>query len=330
MKTVEKEKKLLLQLLNIDENKINYYLKNNNVSHTNTGVVDLSFLLYVCVQSRLTDVQIVYNTTTDVVSFVSYLRSVKAIDFDRYEIINKDLHLFYDEIAYVIKDAGLYLFDTPTYLQMVLNETNSGLHTATYRSNKYMTNVGPSMMYRLSYIGYPKIGGVDDEFDSEYVHSFDSFEEVDEKIHFVTDAQFDPSFKITSPYLTPENSLKLEKKLNIYKDSFSLLTQGFKINKFYDPVKGKITFFINKDNELDFNINIQFNHKFNDYFALEQIDKIIKNKQHFKSEHFSNFLSSFEIIFIDYFKKNDFLVDVNILCVDDLVNYRNLMGMAKI
>lgn len=146
----------------------------------------------------------------------------------------------------------------------------------------------------------------------------------------MTDAELDHNFKITSKHLTPENSIKIEKKLNIYKDSLSLLTKGFKINECYHPVKSKITFFINEINELDFNINIQFNHKFNDYFALEQIDKIIKNKKHFKAEHFSNFLSSFEMIFIDYFKKNDFLVDVKISCVDDLLNYRNLMGMAKI
>lgn len=331
MKTIEKEKKLLLQLLNLDEHKINYYLKNNNISHTATGVVDLSLLLYVCVQSGLTDVHIIYNTATDVVSFVPYLRSVKEIDFDRYEIINKDLHLFYNGVSYVIKDAGLYLFDKPTYLQMALNETNSGLHTVTYRSHKYMTNVGPSMMYRLVYIGYPKIGGyVDDEFDFAYVHSFDAFEENDEKIYFVTNAELDRNFKITSKYLTPENSIQIEKKLNIYKDSISLLTKGFKINEYYHPVKGKITFFINEVNELDFNINIQFNHNLNDYFALEQIDKIIKNKEHFKAEQFSNFLSSFEMMFIDYFKKNDFLIDVKISCIDDLFNYRNLMGMAKI
>jgi hypothetical protein len=194
-----------------------------------------------------------------------------------------------------------------------------------------MTNVGPSLMYRLVYIGYPKIGGyVDDEFDFEYVHSFDAFEENDEKIHFVTDAELDHNFKITSKYLTPENSIQIEKKLNIYKDSLSLLTKGFKINEYYRPVKGKITFFINEVNELDFNINIQFNHNFNSYFSLEQIDKIIQNKKHFKAEHFSNFLSSFEMIFIDYFKKNDFLIDVKISCIDDLSNYRNLMGMAKI
>ena len=240
MKTIEKEKNLLLQLLNLDEHKINYYLKNNNVSHTATGVVDLSLLLYVCVQSGLTDVQIIYNTTTDVVSFVPYLRSVKEIDFDRYEIINKDL------------------------------------------------------------------------------------------IYFVTDTELDRNFKITSKYLTPENSIQIEKKLNIYKDSISLLTKGFKNNEYYYPVKGKITFFVNEVNELDFNINIQFNHKLNDYVALEQIDKIIKNKEHFKAEQFSNFLSSFEMMFIDYFKKNDFLVDVKISCVDDLLNYRNLMGMVKI
>jgi hypothetical protein len=325
------EKELLLQLLNIDEKNINYYLKNNNVSHMDTGIVDLSFLLYSCVKSGLTDVQIVYNQTTDVVSFISYLRSIENIDFDRYEIIKKDLHLFYKGISYVIKDAGLYLFDEPTYLQMSLNENNSGLHTATYRTNKYMTNVGPSLMYRLVYIGYPKIGGyVDDEFDFQYEHSFDALEELDEKNYFVTDAQLDHNFKITSKYLTQKNSKKLDKKLNIYKDSLSLITKGSKINEYYSPIKSRITFFINEDNELDFNLNMQFNHNLYSYSALEQIDKIINYKKHFESNFFIHFLSSFESIFIEYFKKNDFLIDVSINCVDDLLNYRNLMGMAKI
>jgi hypothetical protein len=325
------EKDLLLQVLNVDEKNVNYSLKNNNVFHMATGIVDQSFLLYSCVKSGLTDFQIVHNKTTDVVSFISHLRSIKNIDFDRYEIINKDLHLFYDGIAYVIKDAGLYLFDEPTYLQMALNENNSGLHTATYRTHKYMTNVGPSLMYRLVYIGYPKIGGyVDDEFDFQYEHSFDAIEELNEKTYFVTDAQLDHNFRITSKYLTPENSKKFDKKLDIYKESLSLITKGFKINEYYSPTKSRITFFIDEDNELDFILNMQFNHNLYSYSALEQIDRIINYKKHFESNFFIHFLSSFEVVFTEYFKKNDFLIDVNITCVDDLLNYRNLMGMAKI
>lgn len=328
---MNQEKDLLLSLLNVDESKINYHLKNGNVSHTATGVVDLSFLLYMGLKTGTNDFQIVYNTSADNVSFFSYLNTNDNIQFDRYEVHNKDLHLFHKEISYIIKDAGLYLFDTPTRLDMRLNENNSGLHTNTYRTQKYMTGIGPSLLYRLVYIGYPKIVGyVDDEADYDYVHSFDALEENGEEIYFLTDAELDRDFIITSKFLNNENSQHLKEKLKIYNKTFGLITKGFKSNQYYHPQKSKIRFFINRSGQLDFNLNMLFTHKLYEHQALEQIDKILKNRKHFDNDMFTNFLASFENFFNNYFHTNNFDIDATINSVDDLENYKNLMGMAKI
>ncbi len=328
---MNQEKDLLLSLLNVDESKINYNLKNGNVSHTATGVVDLSFLLYMGLKTGTNDFQIVYNTSADIVSFFSYLNANDNIQFDRYEVYNKDLHLFHKDITYIIKDAGLYLFDTPTHLDIRLNENNSGLHTNTYRTTKYMTGVGPSLLYRLVYIGYPKIGGyVDDESDYNYVHSFDALENSGEKTYFLTDAQLDYDFIITSKFLNNENSKHLKEKLNIYNKTFGLITKGFKSNQYYHPQKSKIRFFINQSGQLDFNLNMLFTHKLYTNQVLEQIDKILKHRTHFDNDMFTNFLASFENFFNNYFHTNNFCIDVTINSVNDLENYKNLMGMAKI
>lgn len=328
---MNQEKDLLLSLLNVDESKINYHLKNGNVSHTATGVVDLSFLLYMGLKTGTNDFQIVYNTSADNVSFFSYLNTNDNIQFDRYEVHNKDLHLFHKNIAYIIKDAGLYLFDTPTRLDMRLNENNSGLHTNTYRTQKYMTGVGPSLLYRLVYIGYPKIVGyVDDEADYDYVHSFDALEYNCEETYFLTDVQLDYDCVITSKFLNENNSQHLKEKLNIYKKTLGLITKGFKSNQYYHPQKSRIRFFINEIGQLDFHLNMQFTNKLADYSALEQVDKILKNRKHFDNQMFINFLASFENFFNDYFHKHNFDIDVTINSVDDLENYKNLMSMAKI
>lgn len=328
---MNQEKDLLLSLLNVDESKINYHLKNGNVSHTATGVVDLSFLLYMGLKTGTNDFQIVYNTSADNVSFFSYLNTNDNIQFDRYEVHNKDLHLFHKNIAYIIKDAGLYLFDTPTRLDMRLNENNSGLHTNTYRTQKYMTGVGPSLLYRLVYIGYPKIVGyVDDEADYDYVHSFDALEESGEEIYFLTDAELDRDFIITSKFLNNENSQHLKEKLKIYNKTFGLITKGFKSNQYYHPQKTRIRFFINEIGQLDFNLNMLFTHKLYEHQALDQIDKILKHRKHFDNDMFTNFLASFENFFNNYFHTNNFDIDVTINSVNDLENYKNLMSMAKI
>lgn len=325
------KKELLLSLLNVDELKINYHLKDRNVYHTSTGIVDLSFLLYTGLKLGVTDFQIVYNTAADIVTFVSYINSNDNIHFDRYEIHNKDLHLFYQGITYIIKDAGLYLFDKPARLDMQLNEHNSGLHTNTYRTHKYMTGLGPSLLYRLVYIGYPKIGGyADDESDDWYVHSFDALEYSDEETYFLTDAELDRDFIITSKFLNNENSQNLKEKLKIYNKTFGLLTQGFKSNQYYQPKKSRIRFFINQSGQLDFNLNMLFTHKLYEYQALEQIDKILQHRKHFDNDMFINFLISFEDFFKDFFHKNNFEIDVTINSVNDLENYKNLMSMAKI
>jgi len=325
------KKELLLSLLNVDELKINYHLKDRNVYHTSTGIVDLSFLLYTGLKLGVTDFQIVYNKSADIVTFVSYINSNDNIHFDRYEIHNKDLHLFHQNTTYTIKDAGLYLFDKPTRLDMRLNENNSGLHTNTYRTHKCMTGLGPSLLYRLVYIGYPKIGGyVDDEADDEYVHSFDALEYNGEETYFLTDVQLDYDCVITSKFLNDNNSQHLKEKLNIYKETLGLITKGFKSNQYYHPQKSRIRFFINEIGQLDFQLNMQFTNKLPDYSALEQIDKILKHRKHFDNEMFINFLASFENFFKDYFHKHNFDIEVTINSVNDLENYKDLMSMAKI
>lgn len=325
---MNKNKEKLLALLNIDERSLNYSLKDNKLYHNKTGLLDESFLINRLIKDEVGDVWIVYNKQTDTIYYRSQTHSRHNITFDRYEVIDSHLHLFYNNHRYIIKAAGSYLFDKPDYGQVLLIEGGIGSHMATYRSHKQVNNESVILAYRLQYIGYPKEGDLDIEnYDGTPFHSFECIEEIDNNVTFIADAYLDYEFNLTSNYTNFLQSAYLKDKLDTYKRGMSLISGA---NEIYTRHRGKIHFFIDDKGNLDFTTNMSITHKLPSWKVWHHIDLVIKNKESFRSPFFFNFISSFKQSFDEHFKKYEFLVDVNIESVDDLETYRSLIDMSKI
>lgn len=325
---MNEKKEKLLTFLNIDEHSLNYVLKDNKLYHNNTNILDECFLLNRLIKIEFGDIWIVYNNKSDIISYRSNINSIYDIDFDRYDVIDSDLHLFYNDSRYIIKAAGSYLFDKPDYGDIALINGKVGSHMASYRSFKMLTEEGIFISYRLTYIGYPKEGELDDEnFDGQLTHSFECLEDLDGDCIFSADAYLDYEFNLTSKYTAYLASPYLKEKLNIYKNGMALLSSA---NETYTRHRGRIEFFIDDKGNLDFTANMKITHNLQSWDAWYHIDQIIKHKENFRSPFFLNFISSFQRIFEEHFKKHEFFLDVNIENVDDLEKHRSLIDMSKI
>lgn len=325
---MNKNKEKLLALLNIDEQSLNYSLKDNKLYHNKTGLLEESFLMNRLIKVEVGDVWIVYNKQTDTIYYRSHTHSRHNITFDRYEVIDSHLYLFHNNHRYIIKAAGSYLFNKPDYGQILLIEGGIGSHMATYRAHKQVHNERVILGYRLQYIGYPKEGDLDIEnYDGTPFHSFECIEEIDNNATFIADAYLDYEFNLTSNYTDFLQSAYLKDKLNTYKNGMSLLSAA---NEIYTRHRGKIYFFIDDKGQLDFTTNMSITHQLNNWKVWYHIDNIIQHKEKFSSPLFLNFISSFQQHFDEYFKKNEFFVDINIESVDDLETYRSLIDMSKI
>ena len=263
---MNEKKEKLLALLNINEQSINYSLKNNKLYHNKTGLLDESFLLNRLIKDEFGDIWIVYDKASDRIYYRSEINSRYDIHFDRYEVVDSHLHLFHNNIRYVIKNAGSYLFNKPDYGDVLLIEGvigSVGSHMATYLANKQVTSTQILLRYRLQYIGYPKEGDLDIEnYDGSSFHSFETLEEVDDNVTFIADAYLDYEFDLTSKYTDILQTSHLKDKLDIYKNGMSLLSES---NKNYIRHRGRIHFFIDDKGELDFTTNMMITTNFNNW-----------------------------------------------------------------
>lgn len=318
----------ILNFLKVDESFINYILKDGVFYHTLTNEMINSFFLERLIEIGTSDIILQYDKSTDSISYRNLHNSDYDIYFSQYSFIGDDLQLFYNNMkSYCIPLGKKMLFDDPNHTQSSLAEGDCENHFTRYRTYKKEIDKTISIIYRLQYIGYPKIADNDSDSFFDAVHSLD-FVDI-QKCSLSAMSYVNNEYLIVpkySSFLLLNSQLK--NKFAIYKKALALLPKPIK--GVYRFEQGPINVFVNDKKKLDFTVNMKVTHKLSGEDAFKHVDAIIKHKEKFNLPSFGYFLNSFERPFNEHFKQNDFVIDVKINSVDDLIMYRNLVNMSQI
>lgn len=314
----------LLKLLQISDQDINYRVTDGQVFHNRTGLIDNNFLLNRTIHMGKDDIILIYYDDKDQIQYRAF-NSALDITFDSYKVIDNDIHLFHDNIEYVLKNASRFLVDGQAINRQAFQEGGYGEHMIIYRGDSVPLNSGKSISFRFAIAGYPK--DEQDYLENDYMHSFDYIEQKDNQFKFVSKAYLDTEFNFVCDYLPRLKSKTIKQKLEIYKNGFDLLPYAALV---YYPRTDFLSFFINDKGDLDFSANFYFVNKLKGIDAFEDIKIINKNKEVFSSPFFENFIKSFKHPFQEYLKTLNFDIDVDIQTIDDLVRYKQIVDMHNI